>query len=217
MRKLSLLAMMCLGMLVTSCMTGPEELFSAGGMQDLTSSDGKEWERFLPIMDDETFSVYGIVNNLDVPVIASGKKFEISQMPTEPILSLFPGASLYFDQDAGFNILRDTIPYIHDKYDQSIISQNKNSLGITILEHSINLDFKQDSIVKHLSVVFPQTSGVLKLKAMPIADAYYWVYSFTLHTDKALLDGEEVRLTFPVKYDVNIYFNRLYDSRANKQ
>ena len=126
------------------------------------------------------------------------------------------GASLYFDQEAGFNILRDTIPYIHDKYDQSIISEKRDSLGITILEHSIDVDLKQDAAIRHLSVVFPQTSGILKLIAMPVADVYYWRYTFTLQTDKVLLDGEEVSLTSPIRYDVNIYFNRLYDSRANK-
>ena len=217
MKKKYLLAMMFMCLLGTSCMSSPEEdMIRADHVQNI-SSGGNKWSRFLPIMDDETFSVNGLINELDAPVIASGKMFEISQVPAEPILSKFPGASLYFDQEAGFNILRDTIPYIHDKYDQSIISEKRDSLGITILEHSIDVDLKQDAAIRHLSVVFPQTPGVLKLIAMPVADVYYWRYTFTLQTDRVLLDGEEVSLTSHIKYDVNIYFNRIYDSRANKQ
>lgn len=170
---------------------------------------------FMPIMDDEAVSLYGNINGADnVAIIASGKAFEFYGIPAKPILDNIVNGEILFE-DETMKLLKDRVAYMHEVYDETIISQHRDSLGIEIQAHDLKLRIKQGDVVHDVVVCFPPTEGTMKIVSSNYL--YYWKYSFTLKAERLLIDGEVSAITTPINYEVNIYYNRFKDSGNRQQ
>lgn len=168
---------------------------------------------FLPLMDaDDVASLYGMANGYsNISVMASGNTFEVSGLPQSIFLAPFPGGSIS-SSDNSISMLRDVIPYTHEEYKY----YNPNKLydsyikfitfNISFPEHTMTYNVKKGNENHTVCVTFGETEG--KTEFVPVVNAPYWVYQFTMDIIKMTVDGEECPLPEQHSIEYKLYYNR---------
>lgn len=212
---ISIMMLAMLTLLLNSCAVEP---FDWGASDDdIYQGYGIPENFFYPLIDgNDVASIYGKANDNDnISVIASGCTFEISGLPQDIFLAPFPGGSV----DAMSNnisMLRDVIPYTHEEYKYYNPNQPWDSyikfisFKISFPEHTMTYTVRQGNDTHTVCVTFGQTEG--KTEFMPVVNAPYWVYQFTMDITKMTVDGEERPVPEKHSIEYRLYYNRSKDN-----
>lgn len=205
------LAIMLLTLLaLCSCSNlDPMDMSNSGNYYDPEDFISEQF--FLPLMDgSDLANIYGMANGYNtISVIASGCMFEVSCLPPDMFLAPFPGGSVYAE-DGHISMLRDVIPYTHEEFCNSEVSNQPRKYQLSFPEHSMTYKVKQGESVHTVCITFGQTDGVTEFSV--VGGHYYWVYLFTMEITAITVDGEEQPLPARRSIEYKLYYNRHKDS-----